>query len=108
MKPVNTVTHDEIVFSPRVVALRDVDVRIVIESAPGIEVVMIPRNDVKLAGLQAFGRPLALALQRAHFHFQSVLRQKAALFHHLPQRHVAGRAVINADFFLSCHGVSLS
>ena len=41
LKAVDAVTHDEIVFAPGVVALRDVNIGITVERLSGIKVVVI-------------------------------------------------------------------
>jgi hypothetical protein len=87
LKIMDVVPHDEIVFAPGVAALRDMDVRIAVECLSGIEVVVIPRNDVEIPGLESFGGTLALPFQITQS--RSSCFSKKNLLHYLPQRNVA-------------------
>ncbi len=66
-----------------------------------VQIVMVARDDIQIARLESFRRPLALPFERPHLHRQTVLFHEAAFFHHLPERHVARRPVINSNFFPS-------
>src|SRR6185295_19900311 len=76
-------------------------VGIAVDRFARVQIMVIARNHVEIAGLQAFSGTLALSFQRSHLHFQSVFTEKAAFLHHLPQGYMTRRAIVNSDFF--CH-----
>ena len=90
------------VLVPLVIDLSDMDEGLVVQSAPGIEAVVIAGNDVDLASQQAFRRALALVFQRAELELEAMLLVEAGCFHYFPERYVARRAIKNLNLLL-CH-----
>src|SRR6266550_3797580 len=102
LEALDAFTANKIIFPPGIVALRDMHVGIAVESLAHVQIVMIARDDIEVTRLQPVRRAFALPLERSHLHFQSVLLEKPALFHHFPQRHVTRRPIMNFNF-LSHH-----